>query len=84
MQRTWNRKGMPVPAVPITSSEQYEKILEVLDRVGGTFQGVGFDERFLLVTEAQYKALQEARLITPGPAKKGSKNGKNSPRHTEP
>ena len=52
-----------MPAVPITSSEQYEKALEVLDRVGGTFQGVGFKERFLLVTEAQYKALVEANPV---------------------
>ena len=44
------REVITMPAVPITSPEQYIKALEVLDRVGGTFQGVGFEERFLLVT----------------------------------
>lgn len=67
-----------MPAVPITSSEQYERALEVLDRVGGTFQGVGQKEWFLLVTEAQYKALREAKVIAPEDSEKGPKRGKNS------
>ena len=36
------------------------------DRVGGTWQGVGFEDRFLLVSEAQFKALVEAKVATPG------------------
>lgn len=67
-----------MPAVPITSPEQYEKALAVLDRVGGTFQGVGQKEWFLLVTEAQYKALLEAKVIAPDVREKGPKHGKNS------
>lgn len=67
-----------MPAVPITSSEQYEKALEVLDRVGGTFQGIGQEEWFLLVTEAQYKALVEAKVVTPQNGEKGPKRGQNT------
>jgi hypothetical protein len=68
-----------MPAVPITSSEQYEKAIEVLTRIGGTWQGVGQQERFLLVSEAQYRALVEANVTAP-PRKdgKGSKRGSNS------
>ena len=65
-----------MPAVPITSDEQYEKALEVLTRVGGTWQGVGFEDRFLLVSEAQFKALVKAKVATPG--KQEPKRGKNS------
>src|ERR1700690_3581103 len=42
-----------MPAVPITSMKQYERAIEVLDRVGGSWQGVGFEERFLLVSPRQ-------------------------------
>ena len=52
-----------MPAVPIKSREQYVKAIGVLTRVGGTWQGVGSKERFLLVTEAQYKALVEAKVV---------------------
>jgi hypothetical protein len=41
-----------MPAVPIKSREQYIKAIEVLDRVGGTWHGVGDEERYLLVTPA--------------------------------
>src|SRR5438874_538474 len=56
---------MPMPAVPITSREQYQNAIEVLTRVGGTWQGVGFEEWVLLVTEAQYNALVAAKVTTP-------------------
>jgi hypothetical protein len=69
---------MPMPAVPITSKEQYEKAIDVLTRVGGIWQGVGQKERFLLVSEAQYKALLEAQVITRGNAAKGRKRAKSS------
>jgi hypothetical protein len=73
-----------MPAVPITSSEQYEKAIEVLTRVGGTWQGVGQEERFLLVSEAQYKALVEANVTTPKETTKESKRGKNSRKTAKP
>ena len=38
---TWDREEEAMPAVPITSDEQYEKAIEVLTREGGTWQGVG-------------------------------------------
>jgi hypothetical protein len=62
-------------AVPIKDREQYIKAIEVLTRVGGTYQGVGRTERFLLVSEAQYQALMEAKVI-PGDAKKDPGRGK--------
>jgi hypothetical protein len=54
-----------MPAVPITSREQYIKAIEVLDRVGGTWQGVGQDEWFLLVSPRQYEALVVAKVVPP-------------------
>ena len=47
----------------------------MLIRLGGSFQGVGFEERFLLVSPAQYQALVEANVVTL------QKRGKN-PRKT--
>jgi hypothetical protein len=75
--RTVIYKEMAMPAVPITSPEQYEKAIDVLTRVGGTWQGVGSKKRFLLVSEAQYKALAKAKVTT-NDTKKGAKRGKNS------
>jgi hypothetical protein len=73
-----------MPAVPITSREQYIKAIEVLTRVGGTWQGVGQTERFLLVSEAQYRALVEAKVATPEDTKKDSKRGKNPRKPAKP
>jgi hypothetical protein len=67
-----------MPAVPITSREQYIKAIEVLDRVGGTWHGVGQKEWFLLVSPRQYAALVEAQVVTPEDAKKDSNRGKKS------
>jgi hypothetical protein len=67
-----------MPAVPITSKEQYIKAIGVLDRVGGTWHGVGDEERYLLVTLAQYDALVEAGVATP--ARKPTENGKGPSR----
>lgn len=67
-----------MPAVPMTSREQYIKAIEVLDRVGGSYQGVGFEEKYLLVSEAQYKALAEAGVVIPGDPKKDKKRGKRA------
>lgn len=54
-----------MPRVAIKDQKQYEKALDVLSRVGGTFQGIGQDEWFLLVTSAQYQALLEAKVVAP-------------------
>jgi hypothetical protein len=67
-----------MPAVPITSREQYIKAIEVLDRVGGTWQGVGQDEWFLVVSPRQYEALVEAEVVPPPDANKDSQRGKNA------
>jgi len=67
-----------MPCVPIKDQKQYEKALEVLSRVGGTFQGVGQDEWFLLVTHAQYQALVEAKVVAASNGAKEQRRGKNS------
>ncbi len=67
-----------MPAVPITSKEQYIKAIEVLDSVGGTWSGVGFEERYLLVSERQFQALVEAGVAAPKEEKKDAKQGKKS------
>jgi len=52
-----------MPAVEIESPGQYKKAWEVLIKVGGTFHGVGQEERTLLVTKAQYEALVAAGVV---------------------
>ena len=69
-----------MPRVQMKDLKQYGKALEVLSRVGGTFQGVGQDEWFLLVTNAQYQALVEAKVVTPENGVKEQPRGKNSKR----
>jgi hypothetical protein len=73
-----------MPAVPITSREQYIEAIGVLTRVGGTWQGVGWEDRYLLVSEAQYKALVEAKVVPAEDGAKGSARGKNSRKRAEP
>jgi hypothetical protein len=67
-----------MPAVHITSDKQYEKALNVLIDLGGTWQGVGFEDRYLLVSERQYQALVEAGVVVPKDDKKDAKHGKKS------
>jgi hypothetical protein len=67
-----------MPVVPITSRQQYVKATEVLDRVGGTYQGIGQKEWFLVVSQAQYDALVEAKVVVPQDNEKEPKRGKNS------
>jgi hypothetical protein len=50
----------------------------VLTEVGGTFQGVGFEEHFLLVSERQYTALVEAGVAAPKATDQAPKGGKES------
>jgi hypothetical protein len=54
-----------MPRVRIHNQKQYEKAIDVLTRVGGTYQGVGQDEWYLLVTEAQYQALLNENVVPP-------------------
>jgi hypothetical protein len=52
--------------IRIDDLEQYARAIHVLDEVGGTFSGVGSaPNRMLVVTDAQYKALVEAKVISP-------------------
>ncbi len=73
-----------MPAVPITSREQYIKAIGVLDSVGGTWHGVGQDEWFLLVTPTLYEALIKERVISPANGQKEQKNAMKSPKSTKP
>jgi hypothetical protein len=82
--QTHNWEDRSVPAVPIKDLKQYEKAIEVLTRVGGTWQGVGQDEWFLLVSEAQYKALVEAKVAPPEDGKKDQHRGKDSRKTARP
>lgn len=51
--------------VPIKSREQYAEAIRVLNKVEGTWQGVGpSSDRRLLLTEKQYIALVEAGVIS--------------------
>jgi hypothetical protein len=70
-------EGIEMPAIPIRNEEEYCKIIEVLDRVGGTWQGVGDKEMFFLVSPRQYQALVEAKAVDP------EENGKESKRGTK-
>jgi hypothetical protein len=65
-----------MPAIAIKDREHYMKATEVLDRVGGAWQGVGQDKRYLLVTLAQYDALVQAGVATPLENGKEAKHGK--------
>ncbi len=48
--------------------------------MGGTFQGVGQDGLFLLVTNAQYAALVEAKVVAPENGTQEQPRGKKSKR----
>jgi hypothetical protein len=65
--------------VHIRSKEQYIQALRVLDRVGGTWQGVGTSaDPVMLLTEVQYQALVEAGVI-PAEDKEVNARGKKAP-----
>jgi hypothetical protein len=52
-------------AVHIHSREQYIQALRVLDKVAGTWQGIGPSSApVLLLTDAQYNALVEAGVVS--------------------
>jgi hypothetical protein len=67
-----------MPAVRITSREQYIAAIGVLTAVGGTWQGVGDEERYLLVSPRQYEALVLANVVDPKDNVKDRKRGKTS------
>ena len=67
-----------MPAVRINNQAEYAKIIQVLDRVGGTWQGVNRDGLCLLVTPTQYRALVEAEVLPPQDANQDSSRGKKS------
>ncbi len=51
-------------AVHIRSKEQYIQAIRVLDKVAGTWQGVGpSSDPVLLLTEAQFQALVTAGVV---------------------
>jgi hypothetical protein len=53
-------------AVHIRDRQKRIEALRVLDKVGGTWQGVGTsDDPIYLLTDAQYNALVEAGVIPP-------------------
>jgi hypothetical protein len=52
-------------AVHIQSREKRIQALRVLDKVGGTWQGIGTsDDPIYLLTDTQYNALVEAGVIS--------------------
>jgi hypothetical protein len=80
---TCYREELSMPAVSIKSREQYVKAIEVLDRVGGSWQGVGQDEWFLLVSPTQYQALVEAKVVSPADNAKDLNRGEKSRKKTK-
>ena len=64
-----------MPPVPITSDKQLEKMIGVLTEVGGTWQGVGGEEHYLIVNQKQFDALEKAKLVPKKPTG-GSARGK--------
>lgn len=70
-----------MPAVEIDSPEQYSKALAVLTELGGTFHGVGGEDKpVLLVTEAQYRALVAAGVVKKDGTKERSRGKKKEKR----
>ena len=65
-------------AVRIRSREQYIEALRVLDRMPGTWRGIGpASDPVLLLTEAQYNALVKAGVV-PSSDKKVQPRGKKA------
>jgi hypothetical protein len=61
----------------MTSQEQYAKAIGVLDEAGGTWQGVGMDEWYILVSPRQYEFLVAAKVVDPKDAAKDNESYKN-------
>jgi len=67
-----------MPRVRIHDQKQYEKAIDVLTRVGGTYQGLGQDEWYLLVTDGQYQALLKEKVIESGNGSQEQHRGKSA------
>ena len=66
-----------MPAVEIENPKQLSRALAVLTEVGGTFHGVGGEDKpVLLVTEAQYRALVAAEVVKKDGTKERSRGKK--------
>jgi hypothetical protein len=66
-------------AVQIRSREQYIQALRVLDKLEGTWRGVGpSSDPVLLLTDAQYQALLKAGVVPPND-KEVKLHGKKAP-----
>jgi hypothetical protein len=71
-----------MPAVDIESSEQFSRAFALLTEMGGTFHGVGGEEnRRLLVTEAQYRALVAAGIVKKDGTKERGRGKKKTKRN---
>jgi hypothetical protein len=70
-------------AVKIQSKQQYIRAVRVLDKVGGTWRGVGPSSNpVLLLTDTQYEALREAGVV--GNNREVNIGGKKAPKKTKP
>jgi hypothetical protein len=67
-----------MPAIPVPNFEVYSKIIQVLDRVGGSWQWRGEEELRVVVSPRQYRALLEAEAISPNGNDKESEHGKET------
>ena len=71
-------------ALRIRSREQYIKAMGVLDKIGGTWQGVGpSSDPVLLLTDAQYTALLEAGVVPSNDAEVKSRGKKANAKKTK-
>jgi len=71
-------------AVHIRSKEQYIRALEVLDKLPGTWQGVGPSTApVLLLTDAHYHALVEAGVVSANDKEVKSRGKKCNPQKTK-
>ena len=71
-------------AVHIQSRELQIQALRVLDKVGGTWQGIGTsDDPIYLLTDAQYNALVEAGVISTNDKEVKSRGKKAAPKKTK-
>jgi hypothetical protein len=65
-------------AVHIRSQEQFVEVLRVLNKLSGTWRGIGTSsEPVLLLTDAQFNALVAAGVV-PANDKEGSAHGKKA------
>jgi cell division GTPase FtsZ len=72
-------------AVRIQSREQFISALDVLDRIGGTWQAVGTSAApVFLLTNAQYDALIQAGVVTTNGREGKARGNKAEAKKTKP